>query len=115
MFVNSNYQAKLSPTMTENWLVQIFKNNNSSIATTDTPRQGVQIYKGYCKGVDHFTERWMERSGLTHINLGAAATGHRIYLLDGIQVQEGEYFGVRITNREEGYIFTLAGVFIEYQ
>ena len=37
MFVNSNYQAKLSPTMTENWLVQIFKNNNSSIATTDTP------------------------------------------------------------------------------
>ena len=36
-FVNSNYESKLSPTMTENWLVQIFKNNNSSILTTDTP------------------------------------------------------------------------------
>ena len=36
-FVNSNYESKLSPTMTENWLVQIFKNNNSSILTTNTP------------------------------------------------------------------------------
>ena len=36
-FVNSNYESKLSPTMTENWLVQIFKNNNSSILTTNPP------------------------------------------------------------------------------
>lgn len=36
-FVNSNYEAKLSPTITENWLIQIFKNNNTSTATTDTP------------------------------------------------------------------------------
>ena len=36
-FVNSNYESKLSPTMTENWLVQIFRNDNSSIQTTDTP------------------------------------------------------------------------------
>jgi hypothetical protein len=36
-FVNSNYESKLSPTMTENWLVQIFKNNNSSILTNNTP------------------------------------------------------------------------------
>lgn len=36
-FVNSNYESKLSPTMTENWLVQIFKNNNASILTTNTP------------------------------------------------------------------------------
>lgn len=36
-FVNSSYESKLSPTMTENWLVQIFKNNNSSILTTNTP------------------------------------------------------------------------------
>jgi len=37
MFTNTNYESKLSPTMTENWLVQIFKNNNSSILTTNTP------------------------------------------------------------------------------
>jgi len=37
MFTNSNYSAKLSPTMTENWLVQIFKNTNASVAYTDTP------------------------------------------------------------------------------
>ena len=36
-FTNSNYSAKLSPTMTENWLVQIFKNTTSSVSTTDTP------------------------------------------------------------------------------
>ena len=36
-FTNTNYESKLSPTMTENWLVQIFKNNNSSILTTNTP------------------------------------------------------------------------------
>jgi len=36
-FVNTNYQAKLSPTMQENWLVQIFKNNNTSYETDDTP------------------------------------------------------------------------------
>jgi len=36
-FVNTNYSSKLSPTMSENWLVQIFKNNNSSILTTNTP------------------------------------------------------------------------------
>ena len=36
-FTNSNYSSKLSPTMTENWLVQIFKNNNGSILTTNTP------------------------------------------------------------------------------
>ncbi len=36
-FTNSNYQSKLSPTMTENWLVQIFKNTTSSVSTTDTP------------------------------------------------------------------------------
>ena len=37
MFVNSNYSAKLAPTMKENWLVQIFKNTNSSILYTNTP------------------------------------------------------------------------------
>lgn len=37
MFTNSNYSSKLSPTMTENWLVQIFKNTNASVAYTDTP------------------------------------------------------------------------------
>ena len=36
-FTNTDYQAKLSPTMTENWLVQIFKNTTSSVSTTDTP------------------------------------------------------------------------------
>ena len=36
-FVNSNYESKLSPTMTENWLVQIFKNNATSVLTTATP------------------------------------------------------------------------------
>jgi hypothetical protein len=36
-FVNSNYESKLSPSITENWLVQIFKNNNSSYQTGDTP------------------------------------------------------------------------------
>ena len=36
-FINSNYESKLSPTMTENWLVQIFKNNNTSYQTNDTP------------------------------------------------------------------------------
>ena len=36
-FTNSNYSSKLSPTMTENWLVQIFKNTNSSVAYTNTP------------------------------------------------------------------------------
>ena len=36
-FVNSNYSAKLSATITENWLVQIFKNTNSSILTTNNP------------------------------------------------------------------------------
>jgi len=36
-FVNSNYESKLSPTMTENWLVQIFKNDATSILTTATP------------------------------------------------------------------------------
>jgi hypothetical protein len=35
-FVNSNYESKLSPTMTENWLVQIFKNDASSVITTST-------------------------------------------------------------------------------
>jgi hypothetical protein len=37
MFTNTNYESKLSPTMTENWLVQIFKNSTSGIQTTDTP------------------------------------------------------------------------------
>ena len=36
-FVNTNYESKLSPTITENWLIQIFKNNNGSILTTNTP------------------------------------------------------------------------------
>ena len=36
-FVNTNYSSKLSPTMSENWLVQIFKNDNTSILTTNTP------------------------------------------------------------------------------
>jgi len=35
-FINTNYQSKLSPTMTENWLVQIFKNTASSVITTST-------------------------------------------------------------------------------
>jgi len=37
MFVNSNYSAKLAPTMKENWLVQIFKNTNASVLYTHTP------------------------------------------------------------------------------
>ena len=36
-FTNTNYQAKLAPTMTEIWLVQIFKNTTSGVTTTDTP------------------------------------------------------------------------------
>ena len=37
MFTNTNYESKLSPTMTENWLVQIFKNNATSVLTNVTP------------------------------------------------------------------------------
>ena len=39
MFLNSNYSAKLSPTMKENWIVQIFKNTKAVSATNtdDTP------------------------------------------------------------------------------
>ena len=37
MFTNTNYEAKLSPSITENWIVQIFQNDNSSIQTTNTP------------------------------------------------------------------------------
>ena len=37
MFTNSNYSAKLAPTMKENWLVQIFKNTNASVLYTHTP------------------------------------------------------------------------------
>ena len=37
MFTNANYSAKLSPTITENWLVQVFKNNNSNFKTDDIP------------------------------------------------------------------------------
>ena len=36
-FTNTNYEAKLSSSMTENWLVQIFKNTNTNILTTNTP------------------------------------------------------------------------------
>tara|TARA_B100000965_G_scaffold61134_1_gene46969 strand:- start:1807 stop:4134 length:2328 start_codon:yes stop_codon:yes gene_type:complete len=35
-FINANYQAKLSPTITENWIVQIFKNTASSVLTTSS-------------------------------------------------------------------------------
>jgi hypothetical protein len=39
MFINSNYSEKLSPTMKENWLVQIFTNSKAASATfvDDTP------------------------------------------------------------------------------
>lgn len=37
MLINSNYTSKLGPTIKENWLVQIFKNNNSSNMVNDTP------------------------------------------------------------------------------
>jgi len=39
MFINSNYLAKVSPTMKENWLVQIFLNSKADSATftNDTP------------------------------------------------------------------------------
>lgn len=37
MLVNSNYTSKLGPTIKENWLVQIFKNNNTNNMVNDTP------------------------------------------------------------------------------
>lgn len=37
MLINSNYTSKLGPTIKENWLVQIFKNNNSNNMVNDTP------------------------------------------------------------------------------
>jgi hypothetical protein len=52
-FVNSNYESKLSPTMTENWLVQIFKNDATSVLTTATPNltdkdnADYEIYEAY--------------------------------------------------------------------
>ena len=36
MFTNSNYEGKLSPSMKENWIVQIFKNTASTVLTTAT-------------------------------------------------------------------------------
>jgi hypothetical protein len=84
------------------------------VVSAEQPRQGVQIYRGYAKGMGNFREGWVPPSGLTNINIGAADTGHRLHVLRGIQVQEGEFLGIRITNREEGYSFNLSVIFIEY-
>ena len=46
-FTNTNYEAKLSSTMTENWLVQIFKNNASSVITTATPNTTDNTHANY--------------------------------------------------------------------
>ena len=85
------------------------------IVSTENPRSGVQIYRGFCKGFDQYHEAWTPPSGLTNINIPAADTGYRLHVFSGIQVQEGEFLGVRITNREEGYAFNLSSIFIEYQ
>ena len=53
-FVNSNYESKLSPTMTENWLVQIFKNNNSSILTTNTPDLAFSFSATTYNNIDYY-------------------------------------------------------------
>jgi hypothetical protein len=37
MLSNTNYSAKLSPSIKENWLVQVFKNDATSILTNSTP------------------------------------------------------------------------------
>ncbi len=54
MFTNSNYSAKLSPTMTENWLVQIFKNTNSSVAYTDTPDLRFSLSETVYNSLDYY-------------------------------------------------------------
>lgn len=85
------------------------------IVSTENPRSGVQIFRGYCKGFDQYSEGWIPPSGVTNINIPAPDTGYRLHVLSGIQVQEGEFLGVRITNRTEGYVFNLSSIFIEYQ
>jgi len=54
MFTNSNYSAKLSPTMTENWLVQIFKNTNTSVAYTDTPDLRFSLSETVYNSLDYY-------------------------------------------------------------
>lgn len=54
MFINSNYLSKLSPTMKENWLVQIYKNNNSSISYTDTPDLRLSLSEAIYDGENYY-------------------------------------------------------------
>ena len=51
MLVNSNYSAKLGPTIKENWLVQIFKNSNSSNLVNNTPDLALCFASQYDKSV----------------------------------------------------------------
>ena len=51
MLVNSNYSAKLGPTIKENWLVQIFKNSNSNNLVNNTPDLALCFASQYDKSV----------------------------------------------------------------
>jgi hypothetical protein len=53
-FTNSNYESKLGATITENWLVQIFKNTNSSILTTNTPDLAFSFAETQYNNVDYY-------------------------------------------------------------
>ena len=54
MFINSNYAAKLSPTIQENWLVQIFKNNNANYQTTNTPDLAFSFSNTIYNNIDYY-------------------------------------------------------------
>ena len=54
MFTNSNYSAKISPSMKENWMVQIFRNVNSSIMTNNDPDLALCFAPASSSEIAHF-------------------------------------------------------------
>lgn len=84
------------------------------IVSASQPNSNFQIYRGYNKGLGDYKEHWVPESGLVNISIEQDDFYKRILIFSGIQLTEGEFLAIRVTNRQEGYRFNLANIYMEY-
>jgi hypothetical protein len=84
------------------------------VASANEPNPAVQIFRGLAKGMGSFQEEWIPQSGPMTIGIQGTDFSQRVTIFQGIQVQEGEFIGVAIQNKQPNFRLGLCGVFMQY-
>lgn len=80
----------------------------------NSPSPNCQIFRGYVKGRLDFQETWLPPSGNMTLPVEGSDLQQRDKLFENLQVDEGEFLGIRVENLTPGFKLCVSGIYIRY-